>query len=267
VSWSFTAHRLDIGENNLLPVKARHACFVRAISEHGAAELRTHVLDSTWSPVVLHMGVRLPPPRAPGVPAGPSLRVLTAARFVEKKGHVHLLDALSLLLERGVAVRVELAGDGPLEPMLRRRVQELGLDRNVVFRGKVSHERLLRELAEGRWDASVLPSVVTASGELEGIPVSLIEAMASGVPAVGTASGGMPELLEGGAGILVPPGDPEALADALAALAADPAQRAALARKGRERVEDAFSVESVAAALAGRFRDCASGPTASRPAP
>jgi glycosyltransferase involved in cell wall biosynthesis len=112
-------------------------------------------------------------------------------------------------------------------------------------------------MSGGRWDAAVLPSVITGSGVQEGIPVSLVEAMARGLPAVGTESGGIPELLRDGAGIIVPPADSEALAEALATLAGDTALRATLAARGRKRVEDEFSGERVAAALLSRFGECA----------
>jgi colanic acid/amylovoran biosynthesis glycosyltransferase len=257
ISWSLTTHRWDIAENNLLRLKARRACFIRAISARGAEELRRLVDQPGWSPWLLHMGVELPPPRPSSKEAESPLRVVTAASFLEVKGHIHLIEAVSRLKERGVAVRAELAGDGPLESSLRRLVRDLRLGNDVEFLGRVSHEELLREMSSGRWDAAVLPSVITESGVQEGIPVSLVEAMARGVPAVGTESGGIPELLDDGAGILVPPADSEALAEALATLAEDGALRAALAVRGRERVEEEFSADRVAAALHARFRECA----------
>lgn len=256
VPWSFTAHRWDIAENNLLQTKARRACFVRAISAHGAEEISSIVGDAA-APWVLHMGVRLPSRRAEPSSAGGALRILTAARFVEKKGHVHLLEAVKLLRDRGVHVRADLAGDGPLEGKLRKRVSELGLPDTVEFLGRISHDDLLADLERGRWDAVALPSVVTATGQLEGIPVSLIEAMACGLPVVGTDAGGVPELLAEGAGILVSPGDPGALADALELLARHPAKRASLGERGRARVEEAFSAERIATLLVARFRECA----------
>lgn len=256
IPWSLTAHRWDIPEDNLLRLKASRACFVRAISEHGADELRGLVGDAAWSPWVLHMGVPLPPAPESHVAPAPPLRVLAAAKLVEKKGHVHLIDAVRRLKERGVPVRVDLAGDGPLGPSLRSRVAALDLGDEIVFLGSVPHDELVRGMTDGRWHAAVLPSVVTPSGELEGIPVSLIEALACGLPAVGTEAGGTPELLGGGAGILVPPADPEAIAEALARLAEDPALRAKLAEEGRKRVEQEFSADRVAAALHERFRAC-----------
>jgi colanic acid/amylovoran biosynthesis glycosyltransferase len=256
IPWSLTAHRWDIRENNLLRRKAREACFVRAISEHGARELGELVGEPGWSPWVLHMGVQVPSASLPNAPLPSPLRVLAAARLVEKKGHVHLIEALRLLRERGVPVRVDLAGDGPLAAMLERRAVEAGLEEELDFLGTVSHEDLLAGLASGRWDAAVLPSVVTESGELEGIPVSLVEAMACGLPVVGTDTGGIPELLRDDAGILIPPGNPEALANAVEALVEDPSLRARLGSTARRRVEEEFAADLVAGELDGRFRRC-----------
>jgi colanic acid/amylovoran biosynthesis glycosyltransferase len=100
-----------------------------------------------------------------------------------------------------------------------------------------------------------LASVPTEEGDQEGVPVSLIEAMASGVPVVTTASGAIPELVADGAGLLVPPRDPPALAAALERLR-DPALRRELADGGRARIEAEFDVERIAAELAARFAAC-----------
>ncbi|MDQ3995247.1 MAG: glycosyltransferase family 4 protein [Actinomycetota bacterium] len=257
IAWSVTAHRWDIAENNLLPLKASRACFVRAISARGAEQLRQIVAKPGWSPWVLHVGVEVPPrTRAPALANGP-LRILTAASFVEVKGHVHLLAAVRRLKDMGVSVRLDLAGDGPTTASLRSRVGELGLDEDVAFLGRVSHARLLTDLADGRWHAVVLPSVVAGDGSQEGIPVSLMEAMARGVPAVGTESGAIAELLGDGAGILVPPADSDALARALARLASEPALAARLAERGRARIEESFAVDRAARALHARFGQCA----------
>jgi len=254
IPWSLTAHRWDIAENNLLGEKARSACFVRVISAHGADELRSTAALDGFAPVLLPMGVDLPPLNAPH-DAG-LLRILTPARLVEKKGHEHLLAAAAILRSRGVPFRLDIAGDGPLGPALRRRASEVGVEEDVVFLGTVPHEELLRRMDAAEWDVVVLPSVITAAGELEGIPVALIEALARGLPAVGTEAGGTPELLGDGAGILVPPADPDALAEALVELASEPELRAELARAGRARVEERFDVDRVAEELASRFRDC-----------
>jgi colanic acid/amylovoran biosynthesis glycosyltransferase len=107
---------------------------------------------------------------------------------------------------------------------------------------------LLDGMREGRWSVAVLPSVVVSPSEQEGIPVFLIEAMACGLPVIGTRTGGVPELLEG-AGLLVPDRNPQALAAALLRLGAEPHLSGELSAAGRRRVEEQFSIESVVRAF------------------
>jgi glycosyltransferase involved in cell wall biosynthesis len=246
VPWSVTAHRWDIREANLLHAKARSACFVRAISEAGARELEERVGLPGWSPVLLRMGVNVPTegtrPRD-----GRELRLLTPANLLPVKGHRYLLQALAGLED----VSLEVAGEGPL----RGELEELARGLPVSFLGAVPHPELLAGLEAGRWDAVVLPSVPTAEGDREGVPVSLIEAMAAGVPVLSTASGAIPELVTEGSGLLVPPADAPALAAALERLR-DPELRRQLSAAGRERVETEFDVDRIAAQLAERFAAC-----------
>ncbi|MCA3747878.1 MAG: glycosyltransferase [Rubrobacter sp.] len=241
IPWSFTAHRFDITEDNLLRPKVRRAAFARAISRRGAREIRE--LTGSGAAEVIHMGIELPP-RPAGLP-GPDGRALVAANLLEVKGHVYLLQALRLLKDRGVTVRLDVAGDGPLLGELAGEVRRLRLEDRVAFLGLVPHGRLLERMRGGAWGMFVLPSIVTASGEQEGIPVSLMEAMGCGVPVVATATGGIPELLDGVDGaLLVPPKDQEALAGAMERLLREPGLRERLAVAGRRRVEEGFSVES-----------------------
>jgi glycosyltransferase involved in cell wall biosynthesis len=254
IGWSLTAHRWDIVEDNLLREKARGACFVRAINERGAKRLEHLVAIPDWHPWILHMGVQLPASRAAGFPPEPPLRVLMPANFVAVKGHHSLIAAVDLLARRGIAVHLELAGDGSLEKAIRGQVSRLDLGQNVRFLGRVSHERLLERLRSGAWHVVILPSVMTNIGEEEGIPVALMEAMACGIPVIGTETGGIPELLRDGAGLVVPPNDPPALAEALRSLAGRPALRIELGAQGRKRIDQHFRIETVAEALEERFR-------------
>jgi glycosyltransferase involved in cell wall biosynthesis len=113
----------------------------------------------------------------------------------------------------------------------------------VRFLGYVRNTEILGWLEQGRIDAVALPS------DWEGVPVSLIEALAHGVPAVASDVGGVPELVGDGCGLLVPAGDPLALADGIRRLLRSPQLRADVARAGRIRVEQEFAVEPVVARL------------------
>lgn len=257
VPWSFTAHRWDIAEDNLLELKAAHACFVRAISERGARSIAGHLATPLPDLHVLHIGIDVPgePQRSATARADGALRVLVAADFVPVKGHRHLLEACRILAARTCPVQVDLAGEGPLRAEIARLVVDTGLAGSVTLLGTVPHASLLDDLSKRRWDVVALPSVVAGDVE-EGIPVSLMEAMGARVPVVSTRTGAIPELLGEGAGILVPAADPAALADALEALARDPLLRERLAREGHRRVQSDFDVRVVAAALTRRFEHC-----------
>jgi colanic acid/amylovoran biosynthesis glycosyltransferase len=258
IPWSFTAHRWDIAENNLLRVKAMKACFVRSISERGAQAIASYAASASSKVRILHLGVEISDPTHPNPRRNGTtqLRAVAAADFVEVKGHRYLLEALKILRGRGRFVQVDLVGDGPLRADLERQVEEADLAECVTFLGTVSHLRLLEGLRAQRWDLLVLPSVGTENAE-EGIPVSLIEAMGAGVPVLSTRTGAIPELLQDGEGLLVAGGDSVALAGAMEVLARNPALREQLAEKGRRRVLKEFNILVVAPALARCFEECA----------
>lgn len=250
VPWSFTAHRWDITEDNLLAEKLASARFARAIDERGKRTLIARAGSYAHKVRVVHVGVVVPrelPARRPA-PAG-ALRVLIGARLVELKGHGVALEAVARLVAAGVAVQMDLAGDGPLRSALEARARALGVADRVTFLGLLDHQALLDGMRGGRWDVAVLPSLET-DASWEGIPVFLIEAMAAGLPVVATRTGGIPELLEGGAGRLVPQRDPDALAAALAELATDASSRLQLGRRGFERVQAGYDVTRVVPTLA-----------------
>lgn len=119
--------------------------------------------------------------------------------------------------------------------------------------GQVSHKSLLAMYAERKIDVVVLPSVDLGNGLHEGIPVALIEAMGYRIATVSTLTGGIPELLDKGAGMLVPARDCEALADALECLLLHPVRRAQVGLAGRNRVEQQFCIEAVVTELSAHF--------------
>ncbi len=251
VPWSFTAHRWDIEENNLLARKCQHAAFARFISQSGMELARQNGAHATRARL-LHMGVRLPvtgEKRSGSVTDPPFATVLCPAALIPRKGHIYLLHAVARLKARGLRLKLWLAGDGELRDQLASAVESLELVEDVCFLGQLSQRELLEIYIASKVDLVVLPSLH------EGIPVALMEAMSLGIPAVATEVGGIPELLGGEAGLLVPPKDPEALAKAIARLATDPDLRRTLGQRGRERVEKEFSVEAVARRLAEWFAE------------
>jgi glycosyltransferase involved in cell wall biosynthesis len=253
IPWSFTAHRYDIVRNNLLAEKLRSARLGRFIARETLAMARSLVPpDAMTRAILLHMGVWLPPtPRGPW-PARQVPIVLCPARLVPVKGHRHLLEAAAHLKMRGLVFELWLAGEGPQGQALARQINELGLSGYVRMLGTVPHAELLGLYRDRGVDCVVLPSLDLGGGEHEGISVALMEAMAYGIPAIGTRTGGLPELLDGGAGMLVPAADSAALADALERILGSDSLRQTLARSGRRRIEEAFDIGAIADELVNR---------------
>jgi colanic acid/amylovoran biosynthesis glycosyltransferase len=251
VPWSFTAHRWDIVENNLLAVKADSAAFVRVISEGSLRMVATRGIDDSRKLRLIRMGVDMP--ELPESKTSSNQVVLCPANLVEVKGHRFLLRAWQLLRSRGVAGELWLAGQGELEQQLRALVGELNLQDSVKLLGALPHKSLL-ELYETNSIASVvLASIDMGNGCHEGIPVALIEAMSYGIPVISTGTGAIPELILPGAGVLVPPQDPLALADAIQRLLEDRHAAKQIGWGGRLRVTQIHDIRRIAATLQDYF--------------
>jgi colanic acid/amylovoran biosynthesis glycosyltransferase len=247
VSWSYTAHSWDIFlENNLLAEKTRTAKFGRVISDFGRRGILKQSKDAAAKPLeVIHLGVALP--EAGAVPKnGRSgrIRVICPANFYYFKDHITLLKGLQEAVESGVDCQCVLAGEGPLRSSVARKVKELRLENVVSMTGIIPHKELLRQLQSGIYDA-----VVMASLDLEGIPVSLIEAMAAGVPCVATRLGAIGELIDANCGILVNQRDAHAFGKAIVLLASDPQLRQKLGECSRQKVIDSFDTMASAQSL------------------
>ena len=156
----------------------------------------------------------------------------TVANFRAQKDYPNLFAAAALLRDRGVGLRIIAVGQGPLEAEMRAEHARLGLAGTV---------ELLGERADATRVMSACDGFVLASRN-EGLPVAVMEAFALGLPVVGTEVGGMTEMVDVTNGILVPPRDPPALADAVSELVRDPARRAALA-DGARRTSERFDIQ------------------------
>jgi glycosyltransferase involved in cell wall biosynthesis len=169
---------------------------------------------------------------------GGELRLLAVGRLVEKKGFDVLLEAAARLQ---VPFRLRLVGEGPDRERLAGAVRTAGLEDRVELVGERTHVELPVEYAAA--DIVVVPSIADSSGDRDGLPNVVLEAMASGRPVVASGVGAIATGVEhGDTGILVPPGDREALAAAIAELAHSPERRDRLGRAGRARVEHEFAL-------------------------
>lgn len=154
---------------------------------------------------------------------GEPLRLVTVARLLERKGVEHALRAVAALVEAGIEVEYSIVGDGPLRGVLGQLIRELGLSDRVKILGSIAHAGVASVLA--RSHIMVAPSVTAWNGDMEGIPVALMEAMATGLPVVSTTHAGIPEIIDDGeTGYLVAEGDVEALVARLDHIARHPGE-------------------------------------------
>ena len=171
-------------------------------------------------------------------PSTPPIRLLAVGRLVEKKGFDVLIDALSHMDD---AVTLRVVGDGPARADLVSRVAGLRLESRVTFAGVCTHAELPREYAMA--NVVVVPSVVDSTGDRDGLPNVLLEAMASGRAVVGTRVGAIAAAIEEGRnGLLVEPGSPAELARAISSLAVSKEWRASMGYRGRHVVEREYDL-------------------------
>lgn len=257
IPYSFTAHGSDLHrDKHMLCQKVAEAAFVVTIARFNqeifVAECGEGVRDKVQ---VVHCGVDtqvFQPRQAPPTPGNP-LQILCIGTLHEVKGQTHLIEACRLLRERGLDFVCRFVGDGPDEPMLREQVARAGLAEAVHFEGRKTRQEVIALLNAA--DVVVAPSVPSRDNRREGIPVVLMEAMGAGVPVIASDLSGIPELVEHEvSGLLVPPGDANAIAAALERLAGDPALRARLGQGGRNKVLREFDLAANAGRLVERFK-------------
>jgi phosphatidyl-myo-inositol dimannoside synthase len=226
---------------------------VTAISTYTADRLRRQAPGADPAVIPFGAAVDAPPEPPPYTYDGRRpFELLFVGRLVERKGVHVLLEAVSRLpADRPVVLHV--VGDGPERARLEARAAELGLGAHAVFHGFVDADELTRRIAA--CDAFVLPAVVDAKGDTEGLGVVLLEAMSYARPVIASAAGGIVDIVRDGRnGWLVPPGDAAALADAISACMDDPVRARTYGLHGRQDVEAGFSWDAIADRLVEVYR-------------
>lgn len=175
---------------------------------------------------------------------GEPIRVLTIARLVEKKGLSFAVEAVERLISRGEKIEYRIVGDGTLRESLQQLIVGKGIEQQVQLLGWKTHEEVKVLLEESH--VLVAPSLTSESGDQEGIPNAIKEAMATGLPVISTFHSGIPELVTDGlSGLLVPEKDTTSLADALAYLIRHPEVCQEMGQAGRRQVEQKFDTNSL----------------------
>lgn len=252
VPFSVTVHAHDLFVTHcMLATKLRDAQTIVAISDFNRQYLIQRI-DPGLAPAieVIHCGIRVDsyPDHTRRVEStdGP-LRITCVASLEEYKGQRYLIEAVRILTQRRIPVHVTLIGGGPERESLRALVSRHGLDDRITLAGARTQDEVREQLAVT--DCYVQPSVVAATGQMEGIPVALMEALASRLPVVTTRISGIPELIRDDAdrpdestGRLVPPEDPLALADAITAVVQDRPEANRRAQNGYRLVSEQFEL-------------------------
>ena len=251
-TWSFTIHGFHDFVNETesrLDLKAASASFVICVSDFTKSQLCRVTEPRYWDRFhVIRCGIDLAtfPLREPQ-PKREVPRIAIVGRLSAEKGHGILLEAVSKLWKIGVPVEVEIIGDGPFGDEIRRLAVELGIEKNVILSGELLPDEVARRLADA--------DIFCMASFAEGLPISIMEAMAVGVPVVTTWIGGVPELaLNEVTALTVPPGNSDALAAAIKRLVVDPALGERLTSAARAAVERMHSRQSNGGQLAELFK-------------
>jgi colanic acid/amylovoran biosynthesis glycosyltransferase len=249
--YSFTIHgpdEFDRPQRLALGEKVHDAAFVVVISSFGRSQLYRWTAFADWGKVhVVHCGLDPSYFETAGSAITDKPKLLCVGRLSEEKGQILAVRAAKLVKDRGVAMELVLAGDGPLRAAIEKEIREQGVEDVVKVTGWVDNQRVRALLLESR-------ALVVASFA-EGLPVVIMESFAVGRPVISTYIAGIPELVENRVnGWLFPAGDVERLADAMqAALAATPAQLMKMGEDGRLRTFERHNTAVEAAKLKDLF--------------
>ena len=254
IPFSVTAHgqdfMKDLGNDDLLREICAAAEFVAAETDYSRDLLRQRCPNSATKIYRVYNGMDLTrfPARRYEMSEDTVPRIISIGRLVAFKGFEYLIDACAELARRGLNFTCEIIGDGPLRGDLEARIRKLNLSDRVHLLGSLSQGGVLERL----WAADIfaLPSVTDPQGASDVFPTVIIEAMAAARPVVSTHLAGIPEsVVHGETGLLVPPENTMALAEALGRLIQDPKLRLHYGRAGRERIEQHFRIEYTVAPL------------------
>jgi glycosyltransferase involved in cell wall biosynthesis len=254
IPFSVTAHgqdfMKDLGDDDLLREICAAAEFVAAETDYSRDLLRQRCPDSAAKIHRVYNGMDLARFPAPNYEASinQAPRIVSIGRLVTFKGFEYLIDACAELARRRLDFSCEIIGDGPLRGDLETRIRKRNLSDRVHLLGSLSQGAVLEKLESA--DIFALASITDAQGASDVFPTVIIEAMAAARPVVSTRLAGIPEsVVHGETGLLVPPEDTMALAEALGQLIEDAKLRLHYGRAGRARIEQHFRIEHTVAPL------------------
>lgn len=254
VPFTVTAHAKDIFRHEVdaevFRLIAAAAKAVVTVCDANKAYIEDHLVDNRARVERIYNGVFIDN-RAPDIARRTDL-ILAVGRLVEKKGFHHLVDACADLRRQRQPFRCIIVGEGDQEQRLRRQIAGLDLADSVEMAGPLSRHRVTELMRTAR--VLVAPCIEASDGNRDALPTVILEALAHGLPVVGTSLGGIPEILDDGAsGLLVAPGDVEDLAIAIRRLLVDDGLWRNLQQRGWDRAGQVFDRRQTALDLLAMF--------------
>jgi colanic acid/amylovoran biosynthesis glycosyltransferase len=249
LGFSLTIHGIsefDGPAGALLPEKIRACRFVACVSSFGRAQVMRLVDPAEWPKLFISRCGLQTAARPRRVGAIGRLRFCSVGRLSPEKGHAGLLEAFRITLDSGVDAELHLVGDGPLRSELERKARELGVGARTIFHGQLTDDEV----------ASIMSAtdIFVMSSFMEGLPVVIMEAFAAGVPVIAPGVAGIPELVvHRETGLLFPPSDWDALAEAMTQLAANPGLCARIGERGRRKVVEQHEISRAVRPLLRQF--------------
>jgi glycosyltransferase involved in cell wall biosynthesis len=250
IPYSFTAHSSDIYFNQtMLGEKIQHASFVATISEYNRTFLQNIYPNISAGKIkVVHCGVDPAKFQKPVQRISNPFNIICVGRLEKVKGHKYLIEACAQLKAQNVDFSCYLVGDGEMHSQIQQQIDHLNLVDQVKILGFQPHQQVVELLAEA--DVLIQPSIS------EGIPVAVMEGMATGIPVVATSVTGVPELvIDGTTGLLVPSQDSMALTEAILKLYKFPELRKQLGKSGQTKVIEDFNLQHSATMLYKIFQE------------
>ena len=252
IPFTMTAHAFDL-YNNPNKEQLEHIVdkidHLVTISEYNKNYVRDEISEKTPN-TVIHAGIR-PEKFEPGS-SSVDQRILTVSRFVEKKGLPYAIKAVSKVVDDYPSLQYHIVGSGEMKSEIENQIRELRLADTVELLGNVTDERLLAELDQA--SCFLLPCIVADSGDQDGIPVSLMEAMAMETPPISTNVSGIPELIDDRQnGFTVEPKNTNELAEAISSVLGSPEKQRRFGTRGRKKIINDFSITKEAAKLESVF--------------
>jgi len=266
IPFSFTAHARDIYHTYVNPEvddalrrsKIEEARFVVTVSDYNREHLKGIARSGSQQRIRrLYNGIDLHRFIAKKDESESNL-LIAVGRLVEKKGFPYLIKACGFLRQRGVDFKCMIIGEGPDRDALSTQIKNANLGGLVLLAGQQTQEQLVKTMRKA--SAVVLPCIVGASGDRDGLPTVLLEGMAMGLPAISTRVAGIPEIIDHKQnGLLVEPENSNQLASAMECILVDSEQRINMGRQARQKAERCFDLAKNVAVLKDYFAGSANG--------